>query len=129
MLFMQIYQLSFSLVTSIMDLDAADLSLEEIPQTFMECSFFTQCCTASALCCVVDTAPDVDLSKERINRSIGNSIIKITSQSKGAERAISGRAAHRSRPDRYAFSFAICTDFLSSCFILISCAITPSSPY
>ena len=61
---------------------------------FMECLFFTQCCTASALCCVVDTAPYSDLSKEWINRSIGNTAIKITSQSKGVEREISSRAAN-----------------------------------
>ena len=59
-----------SLLTGIMDLGAAYLSLEERPQTFTEWSFFTQCCTASALFCAVDTTPYIDLSKERIDRSI-----------------------------------------------------------
>ena len=95
---------------------------------FTEFSFFNQCCTVSALCCVVDTAPDIGLSKERINRSIGNRVIKISLRSKGAERDISSRASHRSCPDRYASSFDIRADFLASCFILISCASAPSAP-
>ena len=68
-----------------MDLGAAEPSPEEITQTFTECSFFTQCYTASAFFCVVDTAPDIDLSKEHIDQSIGKSVIKITPHSKGAE--------------------------------------------
>ena len=76
---MQTYQFSFALIIGIMDLDAADPSLDERPQMFTECSFFTQCRTASALCCIVGTAPDIDLSKEQIDQSIGKSVIKITS--------------------------------------------------
>ena len=124
---MQIYQLYFSLLNGITDLGAAEPSFEERPQTFTECSLFTQFFTASTIYCVVDTAPDFDLSRERIHRSIGKSVIKITSQSKGAEREISSRAAHRSRPESYAFSLAIHTDFLASCFLLIICASDPSS--
>ena len=75
-----------------------------------------------------DTAPDIDISTERIDRSIGKSVIKITSQSKGAEISISIRAAHRRRPGRYALSFAIHTDALVSCFIWISCEIAPPAP-
>ena len=111
---MKIYKSSFALLTSIMDLGAAYLSLEERPQTFTECSFFTQCCTASALCCVVDTDPDIDFSKDQIYRRIGKSIVKITPQYKGAEREISSRAAHRIHPERYALSFAIHKDLLFS---------------
>ena len=95
---------------------------------FTECSFFTQCCTASSLCCVVDTAPDIDIFKERINLIIGKSVIKIALHFEGAERAIPSRAAHRSRPGRYAFFLVIHRDFLASCFILISCVSSPSEP-
>ena len=56
--------------------------------------FFTQCFTVYVLCCVVDTSPDIYLSKERMDQSIGKSVIKITSQYKGAEIEISSRAAH-----------------------------------
>ena len=87
-IFMQIYRFPFALLTSIMDLGVSDLSLEEIPQTFTKCLFFTQCCTVSALYCVIYTAPDIDLSKERSNQNICNIFIKSTSQSKGATREI-----------------------------------------
>ena len=82
---MQIYQFFFDLLTGIMELGVADLSIEEIFQMYTECSFLTQCCTASALCCVVYTALDIHLFKERINQSIGKSVIKINPKSKGEE--------------------------------------------
>ena len=127
-IFMQIYQFYFALLTRIMDLGAADLSLEGIPQMFMECSFFAQCFTASVLCYVVDTAPDIVISKERIDQSICGRVIKITSLSKGVYRAISRREAHQSHPYRYAFYFYIHTYFLLPFSILISCASAPSAP-
>ena len=101
---MQIYRFSFALLTGIMDLGAADLSIDKIPQMFMECSFFTQCSTASVLWFVVYTAPDIDLCKERIGQSIVQGVIEITSQSKGADRAISSRESDQRRPDRHDFS-------------------------
>ena len=67
---MQIYRLPFDILTGIMYLGAADLSLEERPQTFTECLFFTQCFIVFALWCVVNTAPDIDLSKEWIHQII-----------------------------------------------------------
>ena len=127
-LFMQIYWFSFALLIRIVDLGAADPRLEERPQTFTEYFFLTQCCTVSTLCCVVDTTLDIDLSKERIEQSIGKSAIKIASHSKGAERAISRRAAHQIRLGGYALSFFNHADFLASWFILISCTSDPSAP-
>ena len=75
-------------------------------------TIFTQCCTSSAFLCAVETDTPIDISKELNDQSSINSVIKITSHSKGLERSISSRASHRSRPDRYAFYFDIHTDSL-----------------
>ena len=80
----------------------------------MECLFFTQCCTAYVLCSVIDTTQDIDLYKERPTEELERELLKSPHSKKGAEREISSRAAHQSRPDRYAFSLAIHTDSLAS---------------
>ena len=60
---MQIYQFSFSLLTGIMDLGAADLILEERPQKFTECSFSLNFALPLPSAMSFDTALDIDLSK------------------------------------------------------------------
>ena len=60
-----------------MDLVADNLILEERPQTFTECLFSLNVALLLTSAVSFDTAPDIDLSKEQINQSIGKRVIKL----------------------------------------------------
>ena len=85
---MQIYQLYFSRLNGIVELGVVDFSIEERPQTFTEWTFSLNVALSLPYDVSFDTAPDIDISKERIDQIIGKNVIKINSQSKGSERSI-----------------------------------------